>query len=321
MRAIVVLCILLTAIWPALADSSIDWKEKMKLELPAILDRYETRPPLASETIQITIEGSSENEPNKTETTVVFSRLDKNVMAEKTVVNSSTSQIEYRSITCRNGSYQFGISKTGDQPYKLVRFTTDVVKSIDMSSPAQMCYDALYSISSAVNNKGKVSLKEVRWDNSRSLLRVSYNVATLRNGKSLIESNVIYVDPNAHWKILERDFSVDGMSTSYKIEYGPDVSGLPYPSTVTELHYDQLKGKNRPKLMIISSFSHGDNTKHPKDFLLSTYGFEEPDVSDQQTHMFPRYAIYLTLSVLFAIIAWLLKRKLHQYGSTTSINT
>ena len=251
---------------------------------------------------------------------VWVAKLGDNILVERSREFDGDSKPQIM-LQCENSKYAFSLSKQFPKSeYTLISYNpgkeSQQLKN-GLSSIHEMVLDAFGQALRAVDGREGTQLRELRWDESKHLLRI---VTSIVVGKGDVSPQELWLDPVHEWRVVEyRRETKSAVFTSH-ITYGSVIEGLTLPSGFLDTS-EYKPGVPLSSMQIIGHVqSVGLTQRTEDDFLLSAFGLPEPVDVPPPTRAVPRYMWFILSAVGFggaaALFRYLARRKARLQASS-----
>ena len=240
-------------------------------------------------------------------------RLADNMILDRVRILDGAAKRPQIRLECDNSDYNFTLGKSQeDSPYALVDYSPGKRKFPLVNQVAGLHSLMLLSLRdalAAVENDARHTLRALRFDDSRGLLRIEFTSAA---GNTPVRK-LLHVDPSHDWRVVEDQVETRYVVGSTRWSYGIAVGGLEFPTGFKDLN--TYKVANAPPNMTVTgrliSLKLTDRT--PDDFRLSAFGLQEPVDGAPRPRPRPWYLWFLgaagVCGVLSFTFAYLRRRR------------
>jgi hypothetical protein len=258
------------------------WLDKARTEIKAVWEKYEAL------SLHLEEEGEirSDKVPGSTGTLAVFRpqtrrerkvRLGDNVILEQVrILDDQPNKPQIR-LECDNSDYAFTLGKSQeDSPYALVEYAPGKRKLPLVRRGfafVDFAFQSLHDALGAIENDGQHTLRALRFDETRGLLRIEFENVT----QGITSQRALFLDPGQGWRVVEGRSESSYLVGTTRWTYGAVVGGIEFPTESKGLTTHKPGREHPPDFETTGRLIRLQLTdKTPADFRLSAFGFPEP---------------------------------------------
>jgi hypothetical protein len=228
-------------------------------------------------------------------------RLDDNMIRERIRIRDGDTDPPQPYLDCDNVNYYFRLQKRPNG-YALVEYELGQRKPPLKDQGGGMheyAHSSWLRALKAVDDVDKHTLRVIRWDESRKLLRIAYTAPV----GDETANNEILVDPEHEWRVVESRGETKNGGFTDVVSYGIPILGLEFPTGFRSVSTYKVE-QGPPDLEITGRvISLKVTDKRPEDFRLSAFGLPEPVDAPPLPKHTPLYVWFLAGAAVLGLLA------------------